>query len=240
MVLLMVINKGINKVFNMNPNIYSAQILAKNSGANRAQIQHSQQGFVLFLALVSLVVMSLAAVALIRSVDTNSQITGNLAFRQNATLSSAFGLEAVAQTIGSQLAGYETANDATNGYYATCLNFDAAAANPCGGERLTLDAQWVPDTTSQLADGLPGVTNGKDSYGNTVQYIVERMCNVTGATDVQRCMVTSTSGEGNTKGVTSVTRYSLDSVPVDLPLYRVTVRIAGPKNTVSYVQAFFS
>lgn len=224
----------------MNPNIYSAQFSARVNYGNLTQVQHRQHGFVLFLALVSLVVMSLAAVALIRSVDTNSQITGNLAFRQNATLSSAFGLEAVAQTIGSQLVGYETANDATNGYYATCLNFDAAAANPCGGERLTLDAQWVPDTTSQLADGLPGVTNGKDSYGNTVQYIVERMCNVTGATDAQRCMVTTTNAEGSSIKVTGVNRENLDSVPVDLPLYRITVRIAGPKNTVSYVQAFFS
>lgn len=224
----------------MNPNIYSAQFSARVNYGNLTQVQHRQHGFVLFLALVSLVVMSLAAVALIRSVDTNSQITGNLAFRQNATLSSAFGLEAVAQTIGSQLVGYETANDATNGYYATCLNFDAAAANPCGGERLTLDAQWVPDTTSQLADGLPGVTNGKDSYGNTVQYIVERMCNVTGATDAQRCMVTTTNPEGNTIGVQGTTGNIIANVPVDMPLYRITVRVAGPKNTISYVQAFFS
>lgn len=224
----------------MNSNIHSARLLAKLNGANPAQTQHSQKGFVLFLALVSLVVMSLAAVALIRSVDTNSQITGNLAFRQNATLSSAYGLEAVAQTIGSQLVGYETNNDPTNGYYATCLTFDAAAANPCGGEGLTQDARWVPDTSSQLADGLPGVTNGKDPYGNTVQYIVERMCNVQGATDAQRCMVTTTNPEGTTIGVQGTTGNIIANVPVDLPLYRITVRVAGPKNTVSYVQAFFS
>ena len=225
----------------MRSNNYSARVLAKLNGANPAQVLHRQQGFVLFLALVSLVVMSLAAVALIRSVDTNSLITGNLAFRQNAKLSSAYGLEAVAQTIGTQLIGYETINDPTNGYYATCMTFDGNAANPCGGENLTQDASWVPDTTSQMADNLPGIINGVDLYGNTVQYIVERMCNVAGATATDRCMLTTSSGEGNSKRtLTGYNDRSRDSPPVDSPLYRITVRIAGPKNTISYVQAFFS
>ena len=223
----------------MYSNIYSTQYIAKFNSASQAQAQR-QKGFVLFLALVSLVVMSLAAVALIRSVDTNSQITGNLAYRQNATLSSAYGLEAVAQTIGSQPLGYEEATNAGDGYYATCLNFDANAANPCGGERLTQDAQWVPDTTSQLANGLPGLVNGVDPYGNTVQYIVERMCNQAGALDVARCMITTYTPEGNTQNVTQINPQSLPSVPLNSPLYRITVRIAGPKNTISYVQGFFS
>ena len=223
----------------MYSNIYSTQYIAKFNSASQAQAQR-QKGFVLFLALVSLVVMSLAAVALIRSVDTNSQITGNLAFRQNATLSSAYGLEAVAQTIGSQPLGYEEATNAGDGYYATCLNFDANAANPCGGERLTQDAQWVPDTTSQLADGLPGVVNGVDPYGNTVQYIVERMCNQAGALDVARCMIVNsiTDPGGIVCGDSLCSK--LPDTPVDYPLYRITVRIAGPKNTISYVQGFFS
>ena len=225
----------------MRSNNYSMRVLAKINGANPAQAQYRQQGFVLFLALVSLVVMSLAAVALIRSVDTNSQITGNLAFRQNAKLSSAYGLEAVAQTIGTQLIGFETNNNPTMGYYATCMTFDGNAANPCGGENLTQDARWVPNATSALANGLPGINNGVDLYGNTVQYIVERMCNVAGATTTERCMITTSGGEGNSILIrTGYNDRLIDSPPVNSPLYRITVRIAGPKNTISYVQAFFS
>ena len=219
--------------------MYSTISLAKLNCANHRQVSHCQKGFVLFLALVSLVVMSLAAVALIRSVDTNSLITGNLAFRQNATLSSAYGLEAVAQTIGSQPFGFEENNNAGDGYYATCLNFDDFPADPCGGQRLTRDAQWVPDTTSQLADNLPGLVNGVDPYGNTVQYIVERMCNQTGETLPNRCMVTTNlTDEGGSQ--CSEGGRVLCSAAIDYPLYRITVRIAGPKNTISYVQAFFS
>ena len=219
--------------------MYSKTNLVNLKSANQIYVMHRQKGFVLFLALVSLVVMSLAAVALIRSVDTNSLITGNLAFRQNATLSSAYGLEAVAQTIGAQPYGYEEINDAGNGYYATCRTFDGNAANPCGGENLTQDARWVPDTTSQMANNLTGVVNGVDLYGNTVQYIVERMCNQAGATIPGRCMtVTNLTDDGGvncTEGGQKLCKNKFD-----YPLYRITVRIAGPKNTISYVQAFFS
>lgn len=217
--------------------MFSDEYSAKSNHVNLQQESHRQKGFVLFLALVSLVVMSLAAVALIRSVDTNSQITGNLAFRQNATLSAAYGLEAVAQTIGSQPKGFEEANTASDGYYATCLNFDVAAANPCGGERLTQDAQWVPETTSQLADGLPGIVNGIDLYGNTVQYIVERMCNQPGPAARERCMMSAKKAAPPGRGDDPRTP---EELAIDHPLYRITVRVAGPKNTISYVQAFFS
>lgn len=219
--------------------MYSKTNLVNLKSANQQYVMHRQKGFVLFLALVSLVVMSLAAVALIRSVDTNSLITGNLAFRQNATLSSAYGLEAVAQTIGAQPYGYQETNDAGNGYYATCRTFDGNAGNPCGGENLTQDARWVPDTTSQMANNLTGVVNGVDLYGNTVQYIVERMCNQAGATLPGRCMtVTNLTDDGGVNCIEGGQKLCKNKI--DYPLYRITVRIAGPKNTISYVQAFFS
>ena len=43
---------------------------------------HRQHGVVLFVALIAMVVMSLAGVALIRSVDTTGSVAGNLAFRE--------------------------------------------------------------------------------------------------------------------------------------------------------------
>ena len=46
-----------------------------------------QRGVSLFFALVCLVAIMLAAVALVRSVDTSTLISGNLAFQQSATSS---------------------------------------------------------------------------------------------------------------------------------------------------------
>ena len=48
--------------------------------------RRAQRGVILFIALIVLVAMSLAGIALMRSVDTNVMIAGNLAFRQGATL----------------------------------------------------------------------------------------------------------------------------------------------------------
>ena len=41
-----------------------------------------QQGIALFVALISMVVLSLAGIALVRSVDTTNSVAANIAFRQ--------------------------------------------------------------------------------------------------------------------------------------------------------------
>jgi Tfp pilus assembly protein PilX len=48
-------------------------------------VPRRQRGAILFIALIVLVAMSLAGIALMRSVDTNVLIAGNLAFRQSAS-----------------------------------------------------------------------------------------------------------------------------------------------------------
>ena len=53
-----------------------------------------QQGLVLFVALIALVAMSLAAAALVRTVDTGVMVAGNLAFKQSATMSADSGITA--------------------------------------------------------------------------------------------------------------------------------------------------
>src|ERR1700694_4797010 len=45
-----------------------------------------QHGVVLFIALIVMVALSLAAIALIRSVDTTNAVVGNLAFRLSSIL----------------------------------------------------------------------------------------------------------------------------------------------------------
>lgn len=201
--------------------------------------RHAQQGVVLFIALMSLVVMSLAAVALIRSVDTNSQITGNLAFRQTATISSSYGIESMADTLGAQPFVNANTSDRPNGYYAVC-NDPILGAADCSSANLTLDSTWVPGTTSRLATGV-GISTGTpgiDAFGNTVQYIVERMCNTAGAPTPASCLLAAVGSDpgGPPCHYPSCAPETLNNTPI----YRVTVRVSGPKNTVNYIQAFLS
>lgn len=199
-----------------------------------------QSGVVLFIALMSLVVLSLAAVALIRSVDTNSLIAGNLVYKQTAVASSSFGVESMADELGVKDINWGDADKANDGYYAVCTNYDQGATGPCNGANLTNDASWQPGVTSRLATNLPGVNDGVDPYGNTIQYIVERMCNVAGTPNAANCLLASSSLDNNSKNVVNEPVAGAPETLADVPVYRVTVRIQGPKNAVSYIQAFIS
>ena len=196
--------------------------------------KQKQSGVMLFIAMIALVVLSLAAVALIRSVDTNNLIAGNLSYKQTAAASSSFGVESMANQLGIKLLAYSYTSDPTNGYYAVCTTYSTAGT--CDGKNLTATANWVPGTTSRLATGS-GVTAGVDTYGNTVQYIVERMCNVAGApTQAVSCLSSLSVLDTSSKNVPNGPKGP--SSPFGAAIYRVTVRVDGPKNTLSYIQAY--
>lgn len=199
----------------------------------------AQQGVVLFIAMIALVVMSLAAVALIRSVDTNSLITGNLSFKQTSVASSSYGIESLADYLGTQDVLYANSSDATNGYYAVCTTTQSSVAKPCDGALLTQSSTWDAGVTSRMADGLE-ITGGKDAYGNTIEYIVERMCTAAGAATKTNCLLAKRTNDNGSKNVLNETLVGAPEVLTDLPVFRVTVRVTGPKNTVSYVQSFIS
>ena len=48
-------------------------------------VRHHQQGVVLFVALIVLIIMTLAGLALLRQMGAGTSIAGNIAFKENAT-----------------------------------------------------------------------------------------------------------------------------------------------------------
>jgi type IV pilus assembly protein PilX len=179
-----------------------------------------QKGLALFIALIALVVMSLAAVALIRSVDTNTIIAGNLGFKQSATVSADSGVE----TAISWLANNQSAlnSDSTSsGYYATFAG----------------DAKALVDVSAALAKGA-GISAGEDKSGNTITYVIQRMCKNAGASDSTHCLFGPPGEDTNAFSNCDASNPCLNSAPSDSLMYRVTSRVTGPKNTVSYTQAF--
>ncbi|MBT9523223.1 MAG: hypothetical protein IV101_20285 [Dechloromonas sp.] len=188
-----------------------------------------QRGAVLFFALIALVVMTLAAVALIRSVDTNTLIAGNLAFKQSATSSGDGGVEAAITWLTNNAAALDNSSAAA-GYYNSVNQLPAM--NLVG---LTWSA-----ANSQSA--------GTDAAGNTVRYIIQRMCRHTGAAnslvspviipDESNCLFSDGEKGGSGKGVLAATEAGAGLTGSGSPIYRVTAQVTGPRNTVSYVQAF--
>ncbi len=188
-----------------------------------------QDGVVLIVALVVLVAMTLAAIALMRSVDTNTVIAGNLAFQQSATHSSDTGVETAIAWLNANKAGSTLdSDDSTNAYAANGSN---AALSPAVGQ--SWNDYWATTLSAR-----PPYALAKDSAGNTVSYVIDRLCNnagpkTGGAACIASPVVTAASGNEEEAG----------AKPLNAPsvvYYRITVRVAGPRNTVSYVQSVVS
>jgi Tfp pilus assembly protein PilX len=202
----------------------------------------AQQGLVLFFALIALVVMSLAAVALIRSVDTGVIVAGNLAFKQSATIDGDNGLSAAMAWIQSNGTALNAPSPA-NGYYETSTT-GIILTKATGGSWPGGLSAWSPGSSSAYVTGITGfstTTNiGQDQItGNTVQYVIERMCRVTGAPTTSACLMgTATSNDGKSYGTLDDSHMVTLSNSSLSPMYRITAKITGPKNTISYVQSY--
>lgn len=178
-----------------------------------------QAGVVLFIALIALIVMSLAAVALIRSVDTNTMIAGNLSFKQSALISADSGVETALSWLGNN--PNLDSNISSSGYYAS-FSDDAKAL--------------VDGSDTEPAIGA-NIKKGVDSSGNTILFVIERMCKNTGAADTSHCLYGPSGEDENSKSHCDLSNPCL-SEPTGALLYRITTKVTGPKNTVSYSQAF--
>lgn len=203
-----------------------------------------QRGIVLFFALVALLVLSLAAVALIRSVDTSTIISGNLAFKQAATSSGDTGVDAAMNWMAATQAAYNAVNVLADPAHA--FNQDAPAQgyyssahdDPTDPAYLNLfdNANWSAGKSVLVGVDPDPVT------GNTTRYIIQRLCRIAN-TRVQDadCLYSGAVQDINGQHVKLPQEVcSGPGCPVagQTPMIRITSRVTGPKNTVSYVQAF--
>lgn len=202
-----------------------------------ARPRSRQRGVALFFALICMVAIMLAAVMLVRSVDTATLIAGNLAFQQSATRSADGGTEAAI----TYLAGVQAAESAKNVLTdATHLfNVDNGAA----GYFASLDPAKSLTAASGSRfnwDNNDSVLVGTDASGNSIRYIIQRMCRLSGvaARDAE-CLYSAAAVDNNKQNI---------PLPQEIcngpgcpsagqtPQLRVTTRVDGPKNTRSYLQ----
>lgn len=182
-------------------------------------------GFALIAALIALVVMTLAAIALVRSVDTTNLIAGNMAFQQSTASSSDLAVTSAVNWISGNTASTVLQNDSvSNGYFAT----DPCPANP------TLCADWVGYLNSLQANGQM-VTLAADGAGNVASYVIQRLCSSTGD-PLLPATGCSTSVNQNTVAGNSQSAGSAQYLGSTQIYYRISVRMVGPRNTVSYIQ----
>ncbi len=199
------------------------------AGRNRRPVTppKTERGVVVFIALIVLVAMTLAGLAVMRSSSTAILSAGNLSFKQGSVLSGDAGIErAITDFLRAPTTGavvLENDNPA-QGYYASW--FDGA---PSGGKA------FDPITWGSWGDATKRAVAGKDAAGNTVYYVIHRMCTDIGPVDQDKCVVLGGDLTSSSKGGGQYGEKALKDV--SRPYFRITARIEGPKQTISYVQS---
>lgn len=184
--------------------------------AGASALPHRQRGVILIIVLLVLIALSLTAVSLARTTDTALLIAGNIAFKQGTTAMADRGVEAARRWL------LDNAGDALENSIPDEAYF---ASNAVAVDFTGNDDWW--DGAKTLAAAGAG-----DPY--TVRYVIHRLCEKSGAyTDVGTgCQTPSTSIPCNDQ--------PCDPPAPSSPYYQVTVRVDGPRNTVSHVQAILN
>lgn len=191
------------------------------------KIVSRQRGVVMMVAMVVLVAMTLAGIALTRSMDTTNMIAGNMAFKQVSVQAADVAMEqAVSFIEANGGTGALGADLLANGYRAT-VDYAPPA----------MDTFWknLEAANSICYLGAAGCTNNKnqavaDTLGNVRGYVIERMCQGATCAVVQHQVLSGGCCEGPDCG--DIPCYSNDQ------MFRITVRVTGPRNTNTYVQTF--
>lgn len=211
-----------------------------------------QRGVSLLFALLALVALSLATLALVRSVDTSALLLGNLGFKQDAT--------SAADQAARQAINWLTLNNATlntdlpaNGYYASTqeLAADGVTIKP----PIDVTGQQISTANRQLVDwdgnGCRSSSNGTFSgctvlptsagtiNGNTASYVVFRLCSKPGDyiadTSISCANRASNTDSCGSKGALSYSDNPL-ACATSSAYFRIVVRVQGARNTASFTE----
>lgn len=225
---------------------------------------HPQRGAVLLFTLIALVIMLIAAVGLIRSFNTSLSTAGNLAFKrdlQNQAERIMPGVLALLSGSGALANPVDRgANRVNQNYSATLLPTNEQGIPT---DLLLTDAAFAAKWTRP--DEVVSV-NG-DPTGVRIRYLIDRQCRAAGDESLlgkDDCVVwldtaagnsgsnwqkpaefsvsgaaAAASAAGATAATTPETAAGVGAVPPQV-VYRVSIRITGPRRAQAYFQTTFT
>lgn len=200
-----------------------------------------QAGASLIFALITLVSMMLAAIALVRSVDSGSRILGNIGFQQDATASAERATREATTWLtadGRDLTVNSSASPA-EGYYANApINLDVTGQ--LGSPSTHTLVNWGDNNCGgSYVACLTPKNSGAVSNGNTAQYIIFRLCQSTGALSTSNCAqpLTSSGGDPSSNGACSAGGGKCAAEGAATGQYfRIVVRVTGSRDTTSFTE----
>lgn len=202
---------------------------------------NTQCGVSLFIVMIGLLTLSLAALAIIRTVDTGALIVGNLAFRNNAVAAANRFAENTAIPWITANSGALTTNtqgynkDLTWGIDTTGNCVDAASTDCSGSAKIN----WNNDACGGcIANGTcsaclqPSAAITTDGYSS--QFMIARVLDSNGKGPVVK------SSSGNECQRSGEVSYGggCGSGATEVPFFRIFVKTTGPRNTVAYIEQY--
>ena len=224
----------------------------------------SQRGLSLIFALLALVALSVASVALIRSIDTSTLVLGNLGYKQETTALAEQGTqEAIRwldQQAGNDTAPLENAIEGVALYAATATAIQTPEAqlplvDSADRDDVEPDAPGNGQCAITVAEGVaagnpcpPGnelfifgpAPNGQGTVllGN-VRYSITRLCRNVGSAEGNDCVRPASQVLGSPVEKNSVSAADTGAdrlIPATSTLYRVVVRAQGARDTTTYTE----
>jgi hypothetical protein len=198
-------------------------------------LARSQKGVVLFLALIALVALTLGGLALFRSTDMGVLVVGNLGMQRSATRAADLGSNsAIAWLDANGVKGSTVLNDDSipDGY-------SAAGVNDVPGSNQTWAEYWDVLTGSHPAKSLAVDA----TTGNQVSYVIQRLCDRAGeayATSPELVRCVKPPNENTSDKCRSFDPTIPDFNCMAPVYYRVTSRVVGPRNSISFTQTLVS
>jgi type IV pilus assembly protein PilX len=184
-----------------------------------------QGGVVLIFSLLVLLILTIGAVALVRSMDSSLTSAGNLAFHRDL-------VNQGEQAVSNVITEFKTGAAPLSGQTTT----DVPAANYVSTMLLT-NKQGVP--TILLDDAaFAAVAQAPDLVGATgdvtIRYVIDRLCSNPGIASSVDCVQSSALPTGGTHNRNTAV------APPSASVYRLSVRVNGPRNTQAFVQTTFT
>jgi hypothetical protein len=214
-----------------------------------------QRGVTLVFALITLLALSLAAVALIRSVDTGSTILGNLSFKQDTLLATEKASGKALDWISKSISGSTLENDSNNkdgnGYLAAHVpTLDPLGKHSTDPNRTVID--WDGNNCATYPTGsyakcvnpsaeldLRPVTAKLNAGDIKARYLIMRLCDGSGnsvALGLRCAQPLTVTATNQAHGSMDYATQPLPPDPTLSQYFRIIVRTQGARNSVSYTE----
>jgi len=192
------------------------------------------RGSVLPITLVLLVAMALAAVGLMKSVDTSTLLARNTSFQRDAVNRNEIVVRRAMREFESAAGRHFRDLDNT-----TTHALGLASGMPYRATALPTDASGLPvvlrDPASYAAmfGALAASSAVNSGEGMVTTYVIDRLCSLEDAATEQHCVVPSA------RAPDQCSRCSTVSSPF-APIFRVSARTTGPRGVEAFSQATFT